>query len=289
MCIHPKDFKPTTIKRTRKRKLSTGKVVEEKSDAYHTLNYLLSEGEFSAFWSYIVVIISIAYQSMLQSFYGTAEEEEDTSAAPHAQKEKDATDTDSNLMSSDFSDTETETMRASTPSSSGISTPAFTNLEHILPKPASDKHLNLRFGPMKINKAEKGLDKNASIPFDGQTPESYKLTFRIASPDIVVLEIITFPELKLKSFIRMGKYQTFKKLKTKMRKEPASLYCGRWEHPNTFSLAWKHAGGKHEMERLTPIFDNDTPASIGMDQGVHKMMWGPFSNIPAMLDLTMDD
>lgn len=95
--------------------LSTGKVIEEKSGAYHTLNYLLSEGEFSAFWSYIVTIISIAYQSTLQSFYGTAEEEEDTSAAPHAQKEKDATDTDSNLMSSDFSDTETETMRAVSP------------------------------------------------------------------------------------------------------------------------------------------------------------------------------
>ncbi|KAG2168005.1 hypothetical protein VTO58DRAFT_103987 [Aureobasidium pullulans] len=269
--------------------LSTGKVVDERSSAYHTLNYLLSEGEFSALWSYIVTIISIAYQSMLQSFYGTAEDEEDTAAALHAQKEKDATDTDSNLMSSDFSDTETETMRVTTPSSSGISTPAPKNLDQNLPRPANDKHLNLRFGPMKINKAEKGLDKNASIPFDGQTPESYKLTFRIASPDIVVLEIITFPELKLKSFVRMGKHQTFKKLKTKMRKEPASLYCGRWEHPNTFSLAWKHAVGKHEMERLTPIFDNDTPASIGMDQGVHKMMWGPFSNIPAMLDLTMDD
>ncbi|CAC9884582.1 unnamed protein product [Aureobasidium pullulans] len=232
--------------------LSTGKVVDERSSAYHTLNYLLSEGEFSA-------------------FYGTAEDEEDTAAALHAQKEKDATDTDSNLMSSDFSGTETETMRASTPSSSGISTPGSTNLEHILPKPASDKHLNLRFGPMKINKAEKGLDKNASIPFDGQTPESYKLTFRIASPDIVVLEIITFPELKLKSFVRMGKHQTFKKLKTKMRKEPASLYCGRWEHPNTFSLAWKHAGGKHETERLTPIFDNDTPASVRESSGrTHK-------------------
>ncbi|THV79943.1 hypothetical protein D6D26_10450 [Aureobasidium pullulans] len=269
--------------------LSTGKVIEEKSGAYHTLNYLLSEGEFSAFWSYIVTIISIAYQSMLQSFYGTAEEEEDTSAAPHAQKEKDATDTDSNLMSSDFSDTETETMRASTPSSSGISTPAPTNLEQNLPRPASDRHLGLRYGRLRVNKAEKGPDNNASIPFDGQTPENYKLSFRIASPDIVIFEIITFPELKLKSFVRMGKHQTFKKLKTKMRKEPASLYCGRWEHPNTFSLAWKHDGGKHEMERLTPIFDNDTPASIGMDQSVHKMMWGPFSNIPIMLDLTMDD
>ncbi|THZ81312.1 hypothetical protein D6C84_06702 [Aureobasidium pullulans] len=269
--------------------LSTGKVVEERSSAHHTLNYLLSEGEFSAFWSYIVAIISIAYQSILQSFYGTAEDEEDTAAALHAQKEKDATDTDTDLMLSDYSDTEMETMRASTPSSSGISTPAPTNLEQNIPRPASDRHLDLRFGPMKINKAEKGLDKNASIPFDGQTPENYKLTFRIASPNIVVLEIITFPELKLKSFVRMGKHQTFKKLKTKMRKEPASLYCGRWEHPNTFSLAWNHPGQKHEKERLTPIFDNDTPASIGMDQGVHKMMWGPFSNIPAMLDMTMDD
>ncbi|THY24569.1 hypothetical protein D6D01_05416 [Aureobasidium pullulans] len=269
--------------------ISTGKVVEERSSAYHTLNYLLSEGEFSAFWSYIVTIISIAYQSMLQSFHGTAEDEEDTAATPNAQEGKDATDTDSDLMLSDFSDTETETMRASTPSSSGISTPAPPKSEHNLPRPASDKHLDLRYGRLRVNKAEKGPDDNASIPFDGQTPENYKLTFRIASPDIVVLGIITFPELKLKSFVRMGKNQTFKKLKTKMRKEPASLYWGRWEHPNTFSLAWKHAGGKHETERLTPIFDNDTPASIGMEQGVHKMMWGPFSNIPAMLDMTMDD
>lgn len=112
--------------------LSTGKVVGERSSAYHTLKHLLFEGEFSAFWSYIVTIISIAYQSMLQSFYGTAEDEEDTAAALHAQKEKDATNTDTDLMSSDFSDTETETMRASTPSSSGISTPAATNSEQIL-------------------------------------------------------------------------------------------------------------------------------------------------------------